>query len=228
MKAKPSGLISDLRGKFGNSVVVKNKHGLYIKPFIYPARSILASNRSVRLRMSLIAQHWQTLSSSVKNDWSTKALTYTFYDNLNTPYVPTGWQLYLYCQFNLTHAGAGFVDTPVNFHTVPLAAIATGTFHIGTTTFDATWSSPITAGYLLIFCCSRMLPSSSNAFIYPTVIVNTVLANTAQPLHLYSSVLSVLGSAPVVGNKFFFSYSAVELSTGLRSEITSELDLIAS
>jgi hypothetical protein len=228
MKIVPSGLVTDLRGKFGHAVIVLNKQGLYMKPYVYPSKCIDSTNNGIRARMSAIALKWSQLDVAVKNDWVAKALTYYFADNLGRNYHPSGWQLYLYCNMNITIYTSEFIDTPVNSYTVLIPDIISGFTVTEGYSFTLFWNAPLIDQFQVVVKCSKLLPPSSHAFIYPSVNIAYFKGGDTQPYDITTQVQGLIGPNAKIGEKLFMAYSSVDTVTGVSSGLFTEVIQIAS
>ena len=154
-KIIPSGLITDIRGTYGQAVISKSKSGLYAKPLVKPIQSYTVLPSSVRSRYSAIAQQWVGLSNTSKSQWNASAATYTFYNSLNQPFVPTGYQLFIFANMNIYPFISDFITTAYNYVVVPLGYIILGSLSVSGMTFPINWGG----SFLLIYLSKFMLLS---------------------------------------------------------------------
>ncbi len=107
-----SPLISDGRNKLGGTVWSRNRSGVYQRAHVAPTQPRTTLQQANRASFAASANLWRSLSSSQVSGWNTFADLTPWTDTLGHTYKPSGFQLFMQCQRNLSLVGASPVLTP--------------------------------------------------------------------------------------------------------------------
>jgi hypothetical protein len=217
MKVTLSGIYSDISGRHGSTVASKNVSGLYLKPYNRPIDPQVSQNYIIRNRFNTFSIAWKALTPTQQLDWNTKALTYTFYDRFSNPYVPNGYQLFLYCNLNDALVGHALLTTPVNYTPAPYPTVSVDPVSIGSATWNLHDWTALAAGNYYIIYWSQLLPSSyygKHTHVRAWYSISSALGS---PVNLYSYLVASLASAPVLNKKFFIVIKTLTSANGIVS-----------
>lgn len=92
---KFSGLVSDMKGKLGGSVLSSNKQGAYMRQNKWGGGR--KSNRWDRskARLSQLANSWRALTLGQQEAWNNAAGDFPFTNKFNQEYIASGYQVYM-------------------------------------------------------------------------------------------------------------------------------------
>jgi len=107
-----SPLISDARGSLGGTTFARNRAGIYTRARVAPTQPRTTSQQDNRANFATLTQQWRTLSRTQIEGWNTLAGSTTLQDTLGHSYSPSGLQLYISCNRNLTMIGKPAISDP--------------------------------------------------------------------------------------------------------------------
>lgn len=87
-------IVTEIRGKMSGSCFSKCRSGYTMSNVPIPSVSTSQFNYNAKQAMQYLAATWQGLSAAQRLAWSSQAGLTTFYNSLNEPYNPTGYQLF--------------------------------------------------------------------------------------------------------------------------------------
>lgn len=205
MKVVLSGIYSDISGRHGSTVASKNKSGLYLKPFVPPYTSNISRNVAVRGKFNSLAILWKTLSSTRHTDWNTKALTYTFKDRFGNPYVPNGYQLFLYCNLNLSNVTNTPLLDPSVYAPVPYPYASIDPVYKGAATWNFNFAVSIPANHFFLLYVSKLQSPGFFGVNPPVNIFDSQFYTHAFPINYYSLLSTWFNNHFPVDYKLFCS-----------------------
>ena len=161
-----SAILTQASGKLGGVVGAKNRGGNYFRAKVAPVQPRSVAQQEQRANLAALAGAWKSLSSSQIAGWNALASTLVLKDALGNSYVPTGEQLYVGNNRNLSQIDETVVDDPPT--TKPdfpdplpialLSVVATPAFHLTTSL------SAAPTGYAFEVSCTPQL-SPGKTFI---------------------------------------------------------------
>ena len=222
MKVIPGIIVTNMRGIINRAAVMSaNKNGLYMKGYKIPKIAINDQNSAVKARYSNIVRQWNLLTSADYLAWNTKALTYTFYDALGAPYVPSGWQLFVYCNMNLYYIEDYYVTVPVNSFDNGMPEVIFNTEWNIDDTFQISWTSPTSAEQFVIVKCSQMLNAGVTSKKQTMHYCSSFYGTETQPLDILPQLLLVLGTSPAAGKRILFEVTTTDSRSGVKGAVQS-------
>src|SRR5208283_1808640 len=105
-----SALISDARNKLGGDVFARNRAGLYVRVKVKPKNPKTTSQQANRANFATYAKAFRSLTAAQILGWNTLASSSTLTDTLGNSYAPSGLQLYISCNRNLTLLGLSSIS----------------------------------------------------------------------------------------------------------------------
>lgn len=107
-----SPIISDARGSLGGTTFARNRAGVYTRARVAPTQPRTNSQQENRAAFATLTQSWRTLTQEQIAGWNTLAIGVTLTDTLGKNYTPSGMQLYISCNRNLTNIGRSTISEP--------------------------------------------------------------------------------------------------------------------
>lgn len=109
MKYK-STLFDEARNKIGSIVASKNRNGNYFRKNVTPSNPRTVYQGQARALFTTLTQAWKGLTDEQRSGWISLGPQVTLRDSLSNTYHPTGQQLYISNNTNLTNAGLAVID----------------------------------------------------------------------------------------------------------------------
>lgn len=97
-----SPILSDARNKLGGSVFARNRSGVYARARVSPTQPRTPSQVANRSNFATITAGWKAITAPQRAGWNALASTRTLTDSLGSRFRPSGFQLYVSCNRNLT------------------------------------------------------------------------------------------------------------------------------
>lgn len=111
-KVKFSALISDMRNKLNGSVFSKNRGGSYLRTKVTPTNPQTVAQAAARALLTSLSQAWKTLTEEQRAAWNAAVGSWTTTDVFGDIKNPTGLQLYIRLNANISLAGGTAIDLP--------------------------------------------------------------------------------------------------------------------
>jgi hypothetical protein len=105
-----SPIISDARASLGGTVFSRNPSGVYTRARVAPTQPRTPSQQNNRANFAAQTQAWRTLTPAQRLGWNNAAPTVTLKNSLGKEYSPSGFQLYVSRNRNLTLAGQSAIS----------------------------------------------------------------------------------------------------------------------
>lgn len=113
-KVKFSALISDMRNKLNGSVFSKNRAGSYLRNKVTPVNPQSVAQTAARSKLTDFSQTWRTLTEDQRNAWNGAVSQWATTDIFGDIKNPTGLQLYIRLNINISNAGGTPITLPPN------------------------------------------------------------------------------------------------------------------
>ena len=107
-----SPLLSQASGSLGGATAAKNRGGNYFRARVAPVQPRSTAQQEQRANLAALAGAWKTLTQAQIAGWNALASTLTLKDALGNTYIPTGEQLYVGNNRNLSQVDETVVDDP--------------------------------------------------------------------------------------------------------------------
>lgn len=225
-----SPLLSDARASVGGATFSKNRGGNYIRAKVAPVQPRSTAQQEARSNLATLSGMWKTIGAADIAGWNALASGITLKDSLGNSYKPTGAQLFVGNNRNLSDIGATIIETP------PPAAPAfeditpiAGTAAAGTPAFAiTTGAAAAPTGFVFLV---RATPQSSPGKSYFGRSAYRVIGHFAASSFASLNVLSVYTAkfgTLVAGQRINFSVSLVSSTTGFQSIEASGSLLVAA
>ena len=227
MKMKFGALVTDGRGKIGGHVASKNRGGAYLRTKVTPVNPQTSYQNAARARITTFSQGWRGLTANQQAAWNSAVSNWQKTDIFGDLKNPSGINLYVRLNSNLSEAGQSAIATPPLPNSVTNAVTATLTGAAGTPALSLAFTvSPIPAATTWII---RVTPqvSAGKSFVKSLYRnLNTQAAAVTTPINLLADYNTRFGTL-VAGQKVFVEIIAVSNTTGVKSTPISTFAVIA-
>lgn len=116
---KFTALVSDMKGKANGSVFSKNKQGNYFRNNPKGGGRKTARWDQQKVRFGSLANSYRSLTTEEKEAWDNLAASWPLENKFGETYYPSGYQLYMQLNGNLTAIGYPALTTPGVKRTLP-------------------------------------------------------------------------------------------------------------
>ena len=214
-----SPLLSDARASVGGATFSKNRGGNYIRAKVAPVQPRTVAQQDARASLALFSGQWKGLTATQRAGWTGLAASITLKDSLGTSYNPTGNQLFVGNNRNLSDAVESAITTapasaPDYPEITPLTLAATA----GTPTMTiATALSAAPTGFVFLV---RATPQSSPGRSYfgqsSYRLIGSFAATAYASLNILSAYTARFGTL-TAGQKVQVAVSLVQITSGFQS-----------
>ena len=113
-------IITDARGKTGNTVYARNRGGAIIRQTPTYTQDLTPDVIAVRSYMEAIGKRWyHTLTDQQRTKWRTFGASILWSDCFRQPVLPAGADIFCQCNFNAINAGGNYInDPPDSLHSI--------------------------------------------------------------------------------------------------------------
>jgi hypothetical protein len=228
MKVKWGALMTDGRGKIGGHVASKNRGGAYLRTKVTPVNPQTSFQNTARNRVTTLSQAWRGLTATQQAAWNSAVSNWQKTDIFGDLKSPSGINLYVRLNANLSQIGVAAIATPPSPNTVvgPVTLALTAT--AGTPSLSLVYTAtPVPAATTWIV---RMTPqvSAGKSFVKSLFRNLTTIAPAgASPDNLLASYNTRFGTL-VAGEKIFVEVIAISNTTGVKSTPVSTFVVVAA
>ena len=111
--AKYKGIVwSDARGKVNGLVYSRNTFGVYVRNLASPTQPRTPAQLNIRAIVQNLSRQWRDLTPAQRDGWNALAAQVTLTDSLGNSYHPTGQQLFVGLNTNLSLIGTSTITNP--------------------------------------------------------------------------------------------------------------------
>lgn len=198
----------------------RNRFGQYIRTRAIPVNPSSAAQGLVRTRLSTNSEGWRSITSAQRAGWTGLGLSMVRTDSLGQSYSLQGNQAY--CSVNnnrLLQGLAVIADAPA---LTAVANIVTAAITLTSASMSIAYTAtPMAAGtYLAVFASPQR--SAGRNFEADFRFIKLSAAAGASPLVCLTEYTAKFG-VPVVGNRIFFSFTALSLGFESGPFVTSQV-----
>lgn len=221
MKIKFGSIIVDGRGKVGGHVMSKNRSGNYMRTKVTPSNPNTSFQASVRSILTGLSQGWRGLTQAARDSWNNAVSDYSGTDIFGDIKNPSGINLYVKLNANLSEVGASTIGLPPLPESVPAVTLGAITATAGVPSFSIAFGvSPVPADTAYIVRATAQI-SPGKKF------VKNLYRNFAQldasdttPFDALADYNARFGTL-VAGQKIGVEIIAVNLNTGQKGTAVS-------
>lgn len=216
---KFGGGVAGISGKIAGTVFARNKSGAYARNWAKPTNTPSVSQVNNRARFGSQSSNWSAVTSTDKATWEGLASGITRLNRFGEPYTPTGRQIYLESNNNLTAIGEAKIDTPPADYTPPNAPSAP-TIHAtvagGVLTALTLSVIPDVDPSTYVFDATPLVSNSKNNVTNLWRQIGSGAGGIAPP-NLLAFYTAVFGSAAAVGQIIWIRLRVLSTESGLAS-----------
>jgi len=203
----------DMRGKLNGSVMSKNRGGAYVRTKVTPVNPQTTSQQAIRNRLSTNSAAWRGLTEPQRQAWIAAAINFPYTDIYGQTKTLSGQQLYVKLNNNLAMVGAAAISSPPAPVAVPALALATVTADDSSNTVIVAGTTPVPAGFALVFRATGNVTPGKSFVKNLFRIVSISAAAATSPYDISAGWVAKFGD-PVLGNKVFIQAFFVSITTG--------------
>jgi hypothetical protein len=214
-----SPLFSDARASVGGATFSKNRGGNYVRAKVAPVQPRSTAQQEARANLSTLSAMWKGLTQTQIAGWNSLASSITLKDSLGNSYKPTGAQLYVGNNRNLSDIDETTVDdapaaSPSFADVTPLAGSAAA----GTPAFTITTNTGAAPdGFVFLVRATPQLSPGKSYFGKSRYRLIGHFADTAYAsLNVLDDYTARFG-ALVEGQQIAFAVSLIEIASGFQS-----------
>lgn len=221
-----SPLLSDARASVGGATFSKNRGGNYIRAKVAPVQPRTVAQQNARSNLATLSGMWKSLSASQIAGWNALASGITLKDSLGTSYKPTGNQLFVGNNRNLSDAAQTVISAPPSgspdFEDIsPLTLVATA----GTPAFTVapTIGAAPTGMIFMVKATPQVSPGRSYFGKSSYRQIQSFPASAFASLNIRAAYVARFG-ALIAGQRINVAVSLISIATGFQSiEVTATI-----
>lgn len=228
MKVVWGSLIVDGRGKIGGHVASKNRGGAYMRTKVSPSNPRTTAQLAIRNGLSTFSQGWKALTAAQRNAWSGAVESFAKTDVFGSLKSPSGINLYIKLNQNLTEAA----QTPLVLPPLPAGVDSPETITVtgaaGTPALSLSYTGATAPSGLtwLISGTPQISPGKSYVKnLFRTFSV--VAAPASSPVNILAAYTARFGTL-VAGMKVVVQVVVVNNATGQKSLPVQSVVIIAA
>lgn len=131
MKIKFGAIVTDGRGKIGGHVASKNRSGAYMRTKVTPVNPNTTAQSKARNLLTSFSQMWRTLTDEQRKAWSGAVSDYAKTDIFGDIKKPTGLNLFIKVNTNLSNVEMLPVLVPQPLVEAPASSLNQAVFSLG-------------------------------------------------------------------------------------------------
>lgn len=213
-KVKLSALVSEMRGKLNGSVFSRNRGGAYLRTKVTPSNPQTPSQLGARSLLASLSQQWRTLTVVERAAWNAVVENFPSVDVFGDQRIPSGQQLFIRLNTNITNVGAAVITTPP----APLGAEETGALTLSVIETADVFTvgyvnSPVPAGHAMLLEATAGKSAGIDNFTSFFRVISTVAAAETTPELASADYVTKFGGI-VAGLKYGARMKSIRLLTG--------------
>lgn len=215
-----SPLLSDARASVGGATFSKNRGGNYIRSKVAPVQPRSIAQQGARANLALFSGQWKTLTATQRAGFAGLASGITLKDTLGNSYTPTGSQLFVGLNRNLSDA----VEPPIttapsavpNYPEITPLVLAATSVTPAMTIATALSAAP-TGFVFLVKATAQLSPGISYVGQSKYRIIGAFAATMFASINILAAYTARWGTLRS-GQKVQVAVSLVQISSGFQSQ----------
>lgn len=205
-------VVTDARGKLGGHVFTKSRSGNTLRTKGIPSNPRTAAQQAVRASLGALSSAWRMLAESERESWRAAVDAFSKTNVFGNSYLPSGKNLFVSLNQNLTNAGIPTIDVAPEPAAVAAATVSAFATNVTTSTMTLTWDD-VTVGQTVLV--SLTPPMSAGKYFVKSQyrLITVAIQATASPLNLWALYIARFG-APVAGQKIHAKVLPINDTTG--------------
>lgn len=221
-----SPILSDARASVGGATFSKNRGGNYIRAKVAPVQPRTVAQQNVRSNLATLSGMWKGLTAANIAGWNALASGITLKDSLGTSYKPTGNQLFVGNNRNLSDAGQTVIVAPPSgspdFEDISPLTVAAAA-GAATFTIVPTIAAAPTGMIFMVKATPQSSPGRSYFGKSSYRQVQTFAASAFASLNVKAAYVARFGTL-VAGQRINVAVSLISIATGFQSiEVTASI-----
>jgi hypothetical protein len=213
------GLVSQVNGKVDDKVYYRGRWGNVVRAWVNPTNTITPERTAVRNLFASLMSLFNSLTPDMQDDWNNFAAYLIKHNRLAQPYIPTGLQIFIERNMNLSRCSLPLLLLPPEDTGTLFSDIVTFSSPVITPTslivnLDIYPANSFAHGFIIFYASNNQSASRTSMFnryriIQPTDIVAPFTTDWILPwLNTWT------GSIPTVGKKIFLKAVGINKETG--------------
>lgn len=214
-KLKFGMVVTEASGKLGGHVFARNRGGAYARTKVTPVNPQTQTQQLARAVLTNFSQEWRSLTDAQRAAWNGAVADFAKTDIFGDLRNPTGKNLYVRLNVNISIAGGTPISVPPLPSDVTTFLPQSATIAVGPSNFLVAFSGSDANMEILVEATAGLSPGVG-FFKNKFRIIETYAGNTASPLGIWSDYVAKFGT-PTVGTRIAVRISGIDPVTGLRS-----------
>lgn len=229
MKIKWGALVVDGRNKIGGQVASKNRHGAYMRNKVTPVNPGTSFQVNVRARLSSFSSNWRVLTAGQRLAWNNAVSDYKLTDIFGDIQNPSGFNLYVKLNSNLSNIGVAAITSPPLPVNVSVFTSATLTAAAGAQTMSLAVLPAVQPVTETIIVRATPALSAGKSFVKSEFRqIATFTTATAGAYDLAAAYIAKFGPVGPAGAKVFVQVVHVNEATGQLSQKQEYFVIVAA
>ncbi len=213
-KTKFGMIVVEMRNALGGHVFSRNRGGAYTRTKVTPNNPQSPSQQAARSLLASLSQGWRAITAAQRLAWNAAADNFPSVDVFGDQRIPSGQQLYVGINTNITNAGGAIIADPP----VPVGAEATGALTLTATDLldvftVAFGNTPIPADHAMLLEATEGKSAGVTNFNSFFRVIATVAAAQASPYLGSADFVAKFGPV-LAGLKYACRAKYIRLTTG--------------
>jgi len=211
---KLSGMVTQISGKMGGSILGTSANGSYIKQNSYSQQHATPSQSLQRTKIGLVGQEWRNISPANKALWAAETPNYPYINRVGDTVEYNAYQLFCYLNQNLNLINWTNLTAPATFVAAFSPVVA---FQVFTTTqLRISYTSGQTFNSYVVYASPMMSNDIQPKLSQYRKIILVPSMGTAGGVTITTQYENIFGSL-YSGAKVFCYIKAVNRNTGIPS-----------
>lgn len=225
-----SPIFSDARASVGGATFSSNRGGNYVRAKVAPVQPRSVKQQTVRAILATISGTWKSLTATEIAGWNSLASTITLKDTLGNSYKPTGAQLFLSNNANLTNIGQTMINNaPASAPAFEDITPITLTAAAGTPAMAiATSAAAAPTGFsFLVRATPQFSPGRTFVGQSQYRVINFYAATMFASINILAAYEAKFG-VPVAAQKLQVEVTLVHIASGFQSQGSTSSAIVAA
>lgn len=215
MLIKWGALVVDGRGKIGGQVASKNRTGAYMRNKVTPVNPRTNFQQEARQQLGNLSSQWRALTESQRDAWRNAVSQYEKTNIFGDKVQPTGKNLFVGLNRNLSNIGEPIIDTPASPQDFPVINITD--IVIAPAGQEVTLNpAELPSGFEALFYATPPQSVGKNFVESEFRMIGTTLVELGTGVYDLTALYTERFGAPVAGQKVFVRVVLVSTVSGQR------------
>lgn len=215
MLIKWGSIVVDGRGKMGGQVYSRNRTGAYARNKVTPVNPRSSFQQVARQQLGSLSAQWKGLTEAQRDAWRNAVSLYEKTNIFGDQVQPTGKNLFVGLNRNLSNAGQMLIDEPVlpvEFPVIDLTSITAGAAGLEVVATP----TPLPAGFTPLFFATPPQSPGKNFVESEYRLIGTTSEELGTGTYDLFAIYSDRFGNPIAGQKIFVKMVLVSNDSGQR------------